>query len=115
MRAPRNCLEHSLNRAVAEPVYLVLRRTVHARRKWAHVITVGPNGLQSYSPGAPLPHPINVILGYDGVTWDRDTTDPKPWRESELLWAAWTFALGTTIWALNQNARRLFRAIKRGT
>ena len=115
MHNPPNCLAHSLNRAVLEPVYLVLRRTVKDGRKWAHVITVGPNGLQSYSPGAPLPHPINAILGYDGVTWDRDTADPRPWKAGELLWAAWTFALGTTLWAVARGASKLLRYFRGGT
>jgi hypothetical protein len=115
MEAPRNCLSHALRRAVSEPVYLVLRRTVQDRRKWGHVLTVGPSGLQSYSPGAPLPHPIHAVLGYDGIVWDRDTTDPQPWREGELLWAAWTFTIGTTLWVLKRKARRFLAPIFGGT
>jgi hypothetical protein len=115
MGATRNCLKHSLDRATNEHVYLLIRRTVQPRRKWGHVLTVGPTGLQSYSPGAPLPHPINAILGYDGVTWDRDLTDPQPWKEGELFWAAWTFALGTTLWFLSRKVRRLKALLYGGT
>ena len=58
---PRNCIEHACNRAMREPVYVVLRPTAK-RRPWPHVVTVGPTSLQSFFPGAPSPHPIDVAL-----------------------------------------------------
>ena len=74
---PRNCIEHACNRAMREPVYVVLRPAAK-RRPWPHVVTVGPAGLQSFSPGAPSPHPIDVALrGYPGVEWDKDMADVR--------------------------------------
>ena len=104
---PRNCIEHSCNRAMREPVYVVLRPAAK-RRPWPHVVTVGPAGLQSFSPGAPSPHPIDVALrGYPGVEWDKDMADVRAWKPAEILSAAWMFALGVTAWWLQTKTRKL--------
>ena len=73
-----NCLAHALNAWHEDGGYLVLRKS--AARATPHVMHVGDEGLQHYSPGAPLGHPFHALIGFDGVVWDREMTDAPPAR-----------------------------------
>ena len=57
-----NCLAHALNAWHTEGGYLVLRKS--AARAWPHVMHIGDEGLQHFSPGAPLGHPVHALIGF---------------------------------------------------
>lgn len=95
-----NCLSFALTRWHEHGGYLVLRKS--AARATPHVLWVGDEGLQHYSPGAPLGHPVHALIGYDGVTWDREMTDAPPVPLRGIVIGAWLLALGATGWALKR-------------
>ena len=101
---PRNCLSHALDRWHAEGGYLVLRKS--SARAWPHVLTVTGQGLQHYSPGAPLGHPFHALIGYDGVTWDREMADAPPVPIRGIVIGSLILAVGVLGWALGRMWRR---------
>ena len=101
---PRNCLSFALTRWHEDGGYIVLRKS--AARATPHVLHIGDEGLQHYSPGAPLGHPVHALIGYDGVTWDRDMADAPPVPIRGIVVGAWLLALGATGWALCRLWRR---------
>lgn len=103
-----NCIDAACDRAVEEAGYIALRRATAPGRRWPHVLWVGVGGLWHYAPGAPLDYPARAVCGYDGVEWDRETTDPQVWEESELLRAVLVFALGVVAWRTKRAWRRLW-------
>ena len=73
-----NCLANALNAWHTDGGYIVLRKS--AARSTPHVLHIGDEGLQHYSPGAPLGHPVQALIGFDGVVWDREMADAPPVR-----------------------------------
>lgn len=95
---PRNCLSHALDRWHAEGGYLVLRKS--SARAWPHVMTVTGQGLQHYSPGAPLGQPVHALIGFDGVVWDRDMADAPPVPLRGIAIGALLLFVGATAWVV---------------
>lgn len=92
----RNCLSHALDRWHDEGGYIVLRKS--SARAWPHVLHVGCEGLQHYAPGAPLGHPVRALVGYDGVTWDRELADAPPVSVRGIMAGALLLTLGVVLW-----------------
>lgn len=101
-----NCVEAACDRATQDGGYILLRRAAKPGRWWPHVLFLGAGGVQHYAPGAPLDHPAQAVWGYDGVTWDRETTDPQVWGDNELVRAVLVFALGVLAWRFKRLWRR---------
>ena len=95
-----NCLSYALDRWLADGGYLVLRKS--AARAWPHVLHIGDEGLQHYSPGAPLGHPVQALIGFDGVTWDREMADAPPVPIRGIVVGALILAVGVIGWALKR-------------
>ena len=87
--------------------YLVLRKS--AARATPHVLWVGDEGLQHYSPGAPLGHPVHALIGYDGVVWDREMTDAPPVPLRGVVIGALILAVGVIGWALGRLWRKAWK------
>ena len=75
-----NCLAHALDLWHEDGGYIVLRKS--AARTTPHVLHIGDEGRQRYSPGAPLGHPAVPIRG--------------------IVVGAWLLALGATGWGLKR-------------
>ena len=101
---PRNCLSHALDRWHTEGGYLVLRKS--AARSTPHVLWVGDEGLQHFAPGAPLGHPVHALIGYDGVTWDREMADAPPVPIRGIVVGALILAAGVIGWVVGRLWRR---------
>ena len=95
---PRNCLSYALDRWHTDGGYLVLRKS--AARAWPHVLHVGGEGLQHFSPGAPLGHPVRALIGYDGVVLDRELADAPPVPLRGVVVGTLILALGVIGWAI---------------
>lgn len=98
-----NCLLFALDRWHDEGGYLVLRKS--SARAWPHVLHVGGEGLQHFAPGAPLGHPAQALVGYDGVTWDRELADAPPVSVRGIMVGALLLTLGVVLWRI----KRLWR------
>ena len=95
-----NCLSRALDLWHEDGGYLVLRKS--AARATPHVMHVGDEGLQHYSPGAPLGHPFHALIGFDGVTWDREMADAPPVPIRGIVVGALILAVGVIGWALKR-------------
>ena len=102
-----NCLSYALDRWHEDGGYLVLRKS--AARTTPHVMHIGDEGLQHYSPGAPLGHPVRALIGFDGVTWEREMTDAPPVPLRGVVIGALILAVGAIGWALGRLIRRAGR------
>jgi len=102
-----NCLTHALTKWHTDGGYLVLRKS--GARAWPHVLHVGGEGLQHYSPGAPLGHPVEALIGYDGVVWDREMCDAPPVPIRGIVLGALILAVGVLGWAVGRLIRRAWR------
>lgn len=107
----RNCLTVALDRWVEQGGYIVLRKS--AARPWPHVLHVSDEGLQHFSPGAPLGHPVRALMGYDGVAWDRELTDAPPVPLRGVVVGGLLLAGGVLLWAV-QRGWRAVRARREG-
>jgi hypothetical protein len=97
---PRNCLTEGLDRWYSEGGYLVFRKSSNG--VWPHVLHVGHEGLQHYSPGAPLGSPVQALIGFDGVTWDRDLADAPPIPIKGILGGAFLLCGGVIVWVIGK-------------
>lgn len=61
---------------------------------------IGDEGLQHYSPGAPLGHPARALLGYKGVVWDREMSDAPRMPVKGLVLSAFLGFIGVLAWAV---------------
>ena len=104
---PRNCLSHALDRWYTEGGYLVLRKS--AARTTPHVMHIGDEGLQHYSPGAPPGHPVRALIGYDGVVWDREMADAPPVPMRGIVLGSLILAVGVIGWALGRLWRKAWK------
>lgn len=102
-----NCLTHALDCWYTQGGYLVLRKS--AVRSTAHVLHVGTEGLQHYAPGAPLGHPVQALIGYDGVTWDRELSDAPPMTLRGIVLSAALGFVGVLGWAAKRAWSRAWR------
>ena len=98
-----SCLTYALTRWHTDGGYIVLRKS--AARAWPHVLWVGDEGLQHYSPGAPLGHPVHALIGFDGVIWDRDMADAPPVPLRGIVIGALLLLVGACGWALGRMIR----------
>lgn len=103
-----NCLSQSLLRWHTEGGYLSLRATAHPTRFWCapHVLHVGPEGIQHFAPGATLGHPVQALVGFDGVTWDRDMADAPPVPLRGIALAAVIGCVGALLWVAVRMIKR---------
>ena len=102
-----NCLSHALNAWHEDGGYIVLRKS--AARATPHVMHIGDEGLQHYSPGAPLGHPFHALIGFDGVTWDREMADAPPVPIRGIVIGSLILAVGVVGWAMGRLIRRAWR------
>ena len=109
-----NCLSQSLLRWHTEGGYLSLRATAHPTRFWRapHVLHVGPEGIQHFAPGAPLGHPVQALVGFDGVMWDRDMADAPPMPLRGIALAAVVGCVGALLWVAGRLVKRIMRKLK---
>lgn len=112
-----NCLYYALDRWHAEGGYLVLRRTAHPTRLWhaPHILHVGSEGLTHYAPGATLGHPVQALVGFDGVVWDRDLADAPAVSVRGVLLSGVLAFVGALMWAARHVTRRTVARIRRVT
>lgn len=103
-----NCLTHALQLWHEQGGYLVLRKS--AVRSTAHVMHIGGEGLQHYAPGAPLGHPVQALVGYDGVTWDRELADAPPMSLRGIVLSSAIGFFGVLCWAV----KRKLSEVRRG-
>lgn len=103
-----NCLSHALLRWHTEGGYLSLRATAHSTRFWRapHVLHIGFDGIQHFAPGATLGHPVQALMGFDGVTWDRDLADAPPVPLRGIALAAVIGCVGALLWVAGQMIKR---------
>jgi hypothetical protein len=99
-----NCITKALERWHEDGGYLVVRRSGY----WGvpHVLTVTKEGLLHYEPGAPLANPVQALVGYDGVTWDRDLADAPPVPLRGIVFGSWILTVTATLWAVGRLWRR---------
>ena len=97
---PKNCLSRALDILHAEGGYFIARKS--ANRETLHAGNVTHEGLQHYSPGAPLAHRWSALMGFDGVSWDREVSDAPPVSKRGIVISAWIFALGATAWGIHR-------------
>ena len=104
-----NCLSHALLRWHTEGGYLSLRATAHPTRLWRapHVLHIGPEGIQHFAPGATLGHPVQALVGFDGVTWDRDLADAPPIPLRGIALAAVIGCVGALVWVVWRLIKRV--------
>jgi len=102
-----NCLAHALNAWHEDGGYIVLRKSSH----WGmpHVMHIGDEGLQHYSPGATLGHPFHALIGFDGVVWDRDMADAPPVPIRGIVVGALILAVGVIGWAVGRLIKQMMR------
>lgn len=100
----RNCLTEALGRWHTDGGYLVVRRSAH----WGmpHVLTVTKEGLLHYEPGATLATPVQALVGFDGVTWDRELADAPPVPLRGIVIGSWVMAVTATLWAVGRVVSR---------
>lgn len=103
-----NCLSQSLLRWNTEGGYLLLRATAHPTRFWRapHVLHIGPEGIQHFAPGATLGHPVQALVGFDGVTWDLDMADAPPVPLRGIVLAAVIGCVGALLWVAVRMIKR---------
>ena len=99
-----NCLSYALSKWHEDGGYLVLRKS--AARAWPHALHIGDEGLQHYSPGAPLGHPVRALIGYDGVTWDREMADAPPVPIRGIVLGTLILAVGVIGWGFKRMSWR---------
>lgn len=106
-----NCLAYALNAWHTDGGYLVLRATAHPTRFWRppHALHIGPEGIQHFAPGATLGHPVQALVGFDGVVWDRDMADAPPVPIRGIVVGSLILAVGATGWAIGRLIRRAWR------
>ena len=106
-----NCLSQSLLRWHTEGGYLSLRATAHPTRFWRapHVLHFGPEGIQHFAPGATLGHPVQALVGFDGVTWDRDMADAPPMPLRGIALAAVIGCVGALLWVAGRLIKRMVK------
>ena len=106
-----NCLSQSLLRWHTEGGYLSLRATAHPTRFWRapHVLHVGPEGIQHFAPGATLGHPVQALVGFDGVVWDRDMADAPPMPLRGIALAAVIGCAGALLWVAGRLVKRMVK------
>lgn len=97
---PKNCLSRALDILHTEGGYFIARKS--SNRETLHAGNVTHEGLQHYSPGAPLPHRWSALMGFDGVVWDREVADAPPVSKRGIVVSAWIFALGATAWSIHR-------------
>ena len=95
-----NCLAHALNAWHTDGGYIVLRKS--AARAWPHALHIGPEGIQHFAPGATLGHPVQALVGFDGVVWDRDMADAPPVPIRGVVVGSLILAVGVIGWALKR-------------
>lgn len=97
-----NCFMFAVTKLHLEGGYLVLRCTSNPKKRWRtlHCMHVGEEGLQHFSPGAPLGHPAKALLGFDGVIWDREMSDAPPVPIGGLILSSLLAFLGMILWTL---------------
>lgn len=102
-----NCLSHALDRWHEHGGYLLVRRSSH----WGmpHVLTVTPEGLQHFAPGATLGHPAQSLVGFDGVAWDRDLADAPPMPVHGIVLGSLLLFVGACGWAVRRAITRMWR------
>ncbi len=100
----KNCLTAALDRWHQQGGYIVLRKS--AACAWPHVLHVGDEGLQHFAPGAPLGHPVRALIGFDGVTWDREMADAPPVPLRGVVVGALLLACGVMVWAAMRRWRK---------
>lgn len=110
----RNCLSEALIRWHEQGGYFVLRASAHPTQFWRapHAIHVGPEGIQHFAPGAPLGHPVQALVGFDGVTWDRDMADAPPMPLRGIALAAVIGCVGALLWVAGRLVKRITRKLK---
>lgn len=102
-----NCLTETLDRLTTQGGYFVMRKS--SARETGHVMHVGDEGLQHYSPGAPLGHPARALIGFDGVTWDREMADAPPMSERGIVLSGLLLAGGVLVWYAKRKVRSIFK------
>lgn len=109
-----NCLTAALERWHTEGGYVALRTTAHPTRLWRapHVLHIGPEGLQHFAPGATLGHPVHALVGFDGVTWDRDMADAPPMPLRGIALAAVIVCAGALLWVAGRIIKRITRRLR---
>ncbi len=109
-----NCLTAALERWHTEGGYVALRTTAHPTRFWRapHVLHIGPEGIQHFAPGAPLGHPVQALVGFDGVVWDRDMADAPPMPLRGIALAAVVGCVGTLLWVAGRLIERITRRLR---
>ena len=109
-----NCLTKGLDLWHKQGGYLVLRATAHPTTVWQapHVLHVSPEGIQHFAPGATLAHPVQALVGFDGVIWDRDMADAPPMLLRGIALAAVVGCAGTLLWVAGELVKRTKRKMK---
>lgn len=96
-----NCLTKVLDRCHEQGGYFIARQSAHTNLTM-HILHAGPEGLWHYAPGATLAHPVQALIGFDGVVWDRDMADAPPMPLRAIVLSAWLLAFGVTAWSLRR-------------
>lgn len=106
-----NCLTKGLEAWHLNGGYFVLRSTAHPTKYWRapHILHIGPEGIQHFAPGATLGHPVQALVGFDGVVWDRDMADAPPMPLRGIALAAVIGCVGTLLWAAGQLIKRMVK------